>query len=126
MIITTIINSRILHSATNDLRTIMRDEAERSVIPTRCSGHFPEIAPSGTRGSFLRKMTRTTCRYPNVVMDDISETFLHSATNGRFAEPSGTSGSNLDRSKIGLERSGIVGVPHYCSKNYGLRPLHCS
>ena len=37
--------------------------------------------------------------------------YVNSATNGRFAEPSGTSGSNLDRSKIGLEHSGIVGVP---------------
>ena len=25
-------------------------------IPTRCSGHFPEIAPSGTRGRFLGKI----------------------------------------------------------------------
>jgi hypothetical protein len=35
---------------------------------------------------------------------------LDTTYNGRFAEPSGTSGSNLDRSKIGLERSGVVGV----------------
>ena len=51
---------------------------------------------------------------PGATVSDLrhgAKTVEQGTVGGRFAEPSGTSGSNLDRSKIGLERSGIVGVP---------------
>ena len=56
------------------------------------------------------------CKNLHVPITDFTNrtrsTMTNKKTNDRgFAEPSGTFGSNLDRSLIGLERSGLVGAP---------------
>ena len=83
----------------NDIFRKLPDDLQRTILaPGRRS---QTVAP----GAIVRRFTVALLSY------DGRFKYRKGHWIERFAEPSGTSGSNLDRSKIGLERSGIVGVP---------------